>query len=62
MACLGFDVTLHIGKQLVGKYPIQNGLISNMSLRFSPNQLYIENAAAVVVPYKNAQLIAPNHE
>ena len=62
MACLGFDVTLHIGKQLVGNYPIQNGLISNMSLRFAPNQLYIENAAAVVVPYKNAQLIAPNHE
>ena len=62
MACLGFDVTLHIGKQLVGNYPIQNGLISNMSLRYSPNQYYIENAAAVVVPYKNAQLIAPNHE
>ena len=62
IACLGFDATLHIGKQLLGNYPIQNGLISNMSLRFAPNQLYIENAAAVVVPYKNAQLIAPNHE
>lgn len=62
MACLGFDVTLHIGKQLVGEEKSQSGLISNMALRFSPNNLNIENGAAVVVPYKNAQLIAPEHE
>ena len=62
MACLGFDVTLHIGKQLVGEETSQSGLISNMTLRFSTNNLNIENGSAVVVPYKNAQLIAPEHE
>jgi hypothetical protein len=33
-----------------------------MNLRNSANGLLIENNAAVIVPYKNAQLLAPNHE
>ncbi len=62
MACLGYDLTLHVGKQLLGNSALQKGLISNMILRDNANGLWIENAAAVVVPYKNAQLLAPNHE
>lgn len=62
MACLGFDLTLHIGRQLVGTAKIQKGLISNMNLMMAPNGLYIENGAGVVVVYKNAQLPDPNHE
>ena len=62
MACLGYDLTLHIGKQLLGTNTAQQGLISNMHLRNNANGLHIENNAAVIVPYKNAQLLAPNHE
>jgi hypothetical protein len=62
MACLGYDLTLHIGKQLLGSTSPQQGLISNMNLRSNSNGLHIENNAAVVVPYKNAQLLAPDHE
>jgi len=62
MACLGYDLTLHIGKQLLGSTLPQQGLISNMNLRSNSNGLHIENNAAVVVPYKNAQLLAPDHE
>lgn len=62
MACLGYDLTLHVGKQLLGNTKPQQGLISNMNLRNSANGLLIENNAAVIVPYKNAQLLAPNHE
>jgi hypothetical protein len=62
MACLGYDLTLHVGKQLLGNIKPQQGLISNMNLRNSANGLLIENNAAVIVPYKNAQLLAPNHE
>jgi hypothetical protein len=62
MACLGYDLTLHIGKQLLGSTAPQQGLISNMNLRSNSNGLHIENNTAVVVPYKNAQLLAPNHE
>jgi LysM repeat protein len=62
MACLGYDLTLHIGKQLLGNAAPQQGLISNMNLRNSANGLFIENNAAVVVPYRNAQLLVPHHE
>ena len=62
MACLGYDLTLHIGKQLLGNAASQQGLISNMNLRNSANGLFIENNAAVVVPYRNAQLLVPHHE
>ena len=62
MACLGYDLTLHIGKQLLGNTAPQQGLISNMNLRNSANGLFIENNAAVVVPYRNAQLLVPHHE
>lgn len=62
MACLGYDLTLHIGKQLLGNTKPQQGLISNMNLRNSANGLFIENNAAVVVPYRNAQLLVPHHE
>jgi hypothetical protein len=62
MACLGYDLTLHIGKQLLRTNTAQQGLISNMHLRNNANGLHIENNAAVIVPYKNAQLLAPNHE
>jgi LysM repeat protein len=62
MACLGYDLTLHIGKELLGMHKPQQGLISNMNLRSGANGLYIENNTAVVVPYQNAQLLAPHHE
>jgi ABC-type branched-subunit amino acid transport system substrate-binding protein len=62
MACLGYDLTLHVGKQLLGNTKPQQGLISNMNLRNSANGLFIENNAAVVVPYRNAQLLVPHHE
>ena len=62
MACLGYDLTLHIGKQLLGNTKPQQGLISNMNLRNSANGLFIENNAAVVVPYRNAQLLVHYHE
>lgn len=62
MACLGYDLTLHVGKQLLGNTKPQQGLISNMNLRNSTNGLFIENNAAVVVPYRNAQLLVPHHE
>jgi LysM repeat protein/ABC-type branched-subunit amino acid transport system substrate-binding protein len=62
MACLGYDLTLHIGKQLLGNTKPQQGLISNMNLRNSANGLFVENNAAVVVPYRNAQLLVPYHE
>jgi hypothetical protein len=62
MACLGYDLTLHIGKQLLGDAHPQKGLISNMQLKTTASGLYIENNAALVVTYKNAQLLAPNNE
>jgi LysM repeat protein len=62
MSCLGYDLTLHLGKQLLGQSQPKQGLISNMNLRKSSNGLFIENGAAVVVPYKNAQLLAPTNE
>jgi hypothetical protein len=62
MSCLGYDLTLHVGKQLLGNTKPQQGLISNMNLRNSANGLFIENNAAVVVPYRNAQLLVPHHE
>lgn len=62
MACLGYDLTLHIGMQLLGNAPPQKGLISNMQLNTSANSLFIENKAGVVVWYTNAQLLAPQHE
>lgn len=62
MACLGYDLTLHIGKQLLGLSKPQQGLISNMNLRSGANGLFIENNTAVIVPYQNAQLLAPHHE
>ena len=62
MSCLGYDLTLHIGKQLLGSNTIQQGLISNMSLKTAANGLSIENSAAVVVTYRNAQLLAPKNE
>jgi hypothetical protein len=62
MSCLGFDLTLHIGKQLLGKNTTQQGLISNMALKTAANGLSIENSAAVVVTYRNAQLLAPKNE
>jgi len=62
MACLGYDLTLHIGKQLLGDEHPQKGLISNMQLKTTASGLYIENNAALVVTYKNAQLLAPNNE
>jgi LysM repeat protein len=62
MACLGYDLTLHIGKELLGMHKPQQGLISNMNLRSGANGLYIENNTAVVVPYRNAQLLVPHHE
>ena len=62
MSCLGFDLTLHIGKQLLGTNTTQQGLISNMALKTAANGLSIENSAAVVVTYRNAQLLAPKNE
>jgi len=62
MACLGYDLTLHIGKQLLGDAHPQKGLISNMQLKTTASGLYIENNASLVVTYKNAQLLAPNNE
>jgi hypothetical protein len=62
MACLGFDLTLHIGKQLLGTNSTQQGLISNMALKTATNGLSIENSAAVVITYRNAQLLAPIHD
>lgn len=62
MSCLGYDLTLHIGKQLLGSNATQHGLISNMALKTSANGLSIENSAAVVVTYRNAQLLAPKNE
>lgn len=62
MACLGYDLTLHIGMQLLGNTQPQKGLISNMQLKTSANSLFIENKAGVVVWYTNAQLLAPQHE
>jgi LysM repeat protein len=62
MSCLGFDLTLHIGKQLLGTNTTQQGLISNMALKTATNGLSIENSAAVVVTYRNAQLLAPKNE
>jgi len=59
MACLGYDVTLHIGKQLLATSSLQNGLISNLKLSKTANGLFIENKAAVVVSYRNAQLLVP---
>lgn len=62
MSCLGYDLTLHIGKQLLGTNTTQQGLISNMALKTAANGLSIENSAAVVVTYRNAQLLAPKNE
>jgi hypothetical protein len=62
MSCLGYDLTLHIGKQLLGSNTTQQGLISNMALKTAANGLSIENSAAVVVTYRNAQLLAPKNE
>lgn len=62
MSCLGYDLTLHIGKQLLGSNATQQGLISNMALKTAANGLSIENSAAVVVTYRNAQLLAPKNE
>jgi LysM repeat protein len=62
MSCLGYDLTLHLGQQLLGQSQSKKGLISNMNLRMSSNGLFIENGAAVVVLYKNAQLLAPSNE
>jgi LysM repeat protein len=62
MSCLGYDLTLHIGKQLLGWNATQQGLISNMALKTAANGLSIENSAAVVVTYRNAQLLAPKNE
>lgn len=62
MACLGYDLTLHIGMQLLGNAQPQKGLISNMQLNTSANSLFIENKAGVVVWYTNAQLLVPQHE
>ena len=62
MACLGYDLAFHIGKQLLGDAHPQKGLISNMQLKTTASGLYIENNAALVVTYKNAQLLAPNNE
>jgi LysM repeat protein/ABC-type branched-subunit amino acid transport system substrate-binding protein len=62
MSCLGYDLTLHIGKQLLGTNTTQQGLISNMALKTAANGLSIENSAAVVVTYRNAQLLVPKNE
>jgi LysM repeat protein len=62
MSCLGYDLTLHIGKQLLGTNTTQQGLISNMALKTTANGLSIENSAAVVVTYRNAQLLVPKNE
>lgn len=62
MSCLGYDLMLHMGLQLLGKPNSNTGLISNMHLRMSSNGAHIENAAAVVVLYQNAQLPASRHE
>ena len=62
MACLGYDLTLHIGMQLLGQAQLQKGMISNMQLQNSTNGLYLENKAGVIVWYKNAQLSAPTNE
>jgi LysM repeat protein len=62
MSCLGYDLTLHIGKQLLGTNTTQQGLISNMILKTAANGLSIENSAGVVVTYRNAQLLVPKNE
>jgi LysM repeat protein len=62
MACLGYDITLHVGKQLLGDKHPKQGLISNMTLNHSSNRMFIENNASVLVNYKNAQLLIPNNE
>jgi LysM repeat protein len=62
MSCLGFDLMLHIGMQLNGQTFPSNGLISNMNLRSAPNGTHIENAAGVVLDYKNAQITVPKNE
>lgn len=62
MSCLGYDLMLHIGLQLQGQAQPKTGLISNMQLQTTASGAYIENGAAVIVTYQNAQLQVPRHE
>jgi hypothetical protein len=60
MACLGYDVTFLIGKQLLGGTIHQQGYISKMRLQNRANGMGIENVLAPVVIYKNGELIEIN--
>ncbi len=56
MACLGYDVTMHLGSLLLGVNEVQNGLITNLQLQLNTPVNNIENGAAKVVWYRYSSL------
>lgn len=56
MACLGYDVTMHLGKLLLGANEVQNGLITNLQFKSSATDNNIENGAAKVVWHRYTSL------